>query len=435
VVTLMMSSERKKGDRHMHGEPQPSAQAHVTNDTSILSQLVAQRIIDRVSAGLSLPLSVTDTTARVLASTEPHLIDARLPSAAALLAGAAPGADDAVKLLAHADRTVGVIVLHGAEPESQVLQVARTLAELIIHQLVVLDQLPHRRWARDKFLDDLLHGRLTGPAEVILHQAMILDVDLTLPRRVVLVDLAGLQPPLAPPQASSLRAIDHQRRVAAEQAQLVEQAHAMVATRPNDVCACLGDRWLAILPAITSETEVPAQALIAGLEALLRELAAMWRLETRAGLGGACAGWRDLPRSFRDACFALEVGPAIDGSRRVFTVEALGLAGLVCHSDALVKAELARRLLAPLTREPELLATLAVFLRVNLAPSLAAQELNVHRHTLSYRLDKIAALTRLDPRRFHDAAQLHIAMLLQQVETGTAALPAPRRLLRQQQMG
>jgi carbohydrate diacid regulator len=419
----------------MRGEPQPSAQAQVPSDTtSILSQLVAQRIIDRVSAGLSLPLSVTDTTARVLASTEPHFISMRLPSAAALLAGAAPGASDAGKLLAHADRTVGVIVLHGAEAESQVLQVARTLAELIIHQLVVLDQLPHRRWARDKFLDDLLHGRLTDSADVILHQAMILDLDLSLPRRVALVDLAGLQPPPAPPQASSLRAIDHQRRIAAEQTQLVEQAHAVVATRPNDVCACLGDRWLVILPAITPQVEDPAQELAAGLEALLSKLAAMWRLETRAGIGSACAEWSDLPRSFRDARFALKVGPTIDGSRRVFTVEALGLASLVCHSDPLVKAELARRLLAPLTHEPELLTTLAVFLRVNLASSLAAQELNVHRHTLSYRLDKIAALTRLDPRRFHDATQLHIAMLLQRVDTGTASLTAPRRLLRQQQL-
>jgi len=53
---------------------------------------------------------------------------------------------------------------------------------------------------------------------------------------------------------------------------------------------------------------------------------------------------------------------------------------------------------------------------VDLAPSLAAQELNVGRHPLSYRLDKRVAITGLDPRRFRDVVQLHAAMLFQQVE-------------------
>lgn len=60
--------------------------------------------------------------------------------------------------------------------------------------------------------------------------------------------------------------------------------------------------------------------------------------------------------------------------------------------------------------------TLAAFLRVDLAPSLTAKELSIHRHTLSYRLDKIAALAGLEPRRFRDAAQLHVAILLRGVE-------------------
>lgn len=187
-------------------------------------------------------------------------------------------------------------------------------------------------------------------------------------------------------------------------------------THEDDLYACLGDRWLAILPVVQAEAADAVQALAVGLEALLTELAAVWRLETRAGIGGPYPGWTGLSRSFRDACFTLEVGPALVGTSRVFTLESLGLAGLVCHADRQTKRALAAGLLAPLAHEPELLTTLAAFLRVDLAPSLAARELSIHRHTLSYRLDKIAALTGLDPRRFSDAAQLHVAMLLQRVE-------------------
>ena len=106
----------------------------------------------------------------------------------------------------------------------------------------------------------------------------------------------------------------------------------------------------------------------------------------------------------------------LSGTNRVFTVASLGLAGLVCHADRRAKSALAACLLASLARDPDLLATLAAFLHVDLAPSLAAQELSVGRHTLSYRLDKRVAITGLDPRRFCDVAQLHAAVLFQQVE-------------------
>jgi carbohydrate diacid regulator len=36
----------------------------------------------------------------------------------------------------------------------------------------------------------------------------------------------------------------------------------------------------------------------------------------------------------------------------------------------------------------------------------------IHRNTLAYRLQKVILLTGLDPRRFEDAAQIHVALLL-----------------------
>jgi len=71
------------------------------------------------------------TVTQVLASTEPHRVGTQLSLAAALLDGATFDSPDAGMLLSYADRTVGAVVLHGGEPESPVLHVARTLAELI----------------------------------------------------------------------------------------------------------------------------------------------------------------------------------------------------------------------------------------------------------------------------------------------------------------
>lgn len=387
----------------------------VTGSTPILTRSVAKQIIDRVSAGLSLSVSVTTATAEVIASTDPHLVGEHLSDVAALLAGAACGESGAGQRLIYADRTVGAIVLHETDPDSPLLQVARTLAELIIHQLAVLDQLPQRRWARDSFLNDLLHNRLSGSADAILHQAAILGIDLSPPRMVALIDLTGLKPPSVPSAASMLRTIDRRRRVEREHARLVELAHTLVANQDRDLCACLGERWLAILPALPDEAVRSDCALLEQLDLLLNELAVHRQFATWAGLGRRCSDWTDLPYSFHDACFALEVGPSLGGAERVFTVESLGLAGLICHTDTAAKQALGEQLLAPLADEPELLATLAAFLHMDLAPSQAARALSIHRHTLSYRLDKIAALTGRDPRRFRDAAQLYAALLLQRV--------------------
>jgi carbohydrate diacid regulator len=89
----------------------------------------------------------------------------------------------------------------------------------------------------------------------------------------------------------------------------------------------------------------------------------------------------------------------------------LGLASFVCHGDAALKSAAAQRLLQPLLDKAELLATLDTFLRTNLSRSLAAEQLSIHRHTLDYRLNKIAELTGLDPRDFGAAAQLLAALL------------------------
>jgi DNA-binding PucR family transcriptional regulator len=77
-----------------------------------------------------------------------------------------------------------------------------------------------------------------------------------------------------------------------------------------------------------------------------------------------------------------------------------------------MKEALAQRLIGPISAEPDLLETLDAFLQAHLSPSLAAQTLHIHRHTLTYRLVKIAQVSGRDPRQFADAAELYAALLL-----------------------
>jgi carbohydrate diacid regulator len=93
----------------------------------------------------------------------------------------------------------------------------------------------------------------------------------------------------------------------------------------------------------------------------------------------------------------------------------LGIAAFIGVADEQTKIELATNLLSPLNHEPELLATLDAFFAEDCCPSSSAGKLSIHRNTLSYRLDKITLLTGLDPRRFDDAVQIRLALLMRRL--------------------
>jgi len=63
------------------------------------------------------------------------------------------------------------------------------------------------------------------------------------------------------------------------------------------------------------------------------------------------------------------------------------------------------------------LETLQSFFDCNLQLKHCAQHLNIHRHTLTYRLNKIRELTGYDPQYFEDAVLLKMACTLRTLQT------------------
>lgn len=61
--------------------------------------------------------------------------------------------------------------------------------------------------------------------------------------------------------------------------------------------------------------------------------------------------------------------------------------------------------------ELQLQDTLGMFLNSNLSVEITSNKLNIHRNTVTYRLDKIMHLCGLNPRNFDDAIQLKILLL------------------------
>lgn len=312
-----------------------------------------------------------------------------------------------------------VIVCELTNGEEISPRLAQVLVEMILDEITEWNRLPARSEVKNKFIYDLLHGNLESEA-TIRHYAEMLRLDLTPPRSVILIDAAGYI--LGETNEKNGASGQVQRR-----AQFIIDTVIRFFHLPDDlICAYLGEGQVVVLKASDSrnladwaEMENPVEASSwADLSALKRATDALLdRLpssgqEINIGLGRYHPGINGLAKSYTDAQMALTLGQRFNEERRIYCLDELGVAAFVGISHEQTKVELAEHLLSPLNDEPELLQTLDCFFVEDCTISVTASQLHIHRNTLSYRLDKIASLSGLDPRNFDDAIQIRLALLL-----------------------
>jgi purine catabolism regulator len=137
----------------------------------------------------------------------------------------------------------------------------------------------------------------------------------------------------------------------------------------------------------------------------------------RFGLGTPAPDPRALRRTYQEARFALAAAATVEApSPRVASVEDLGSHRLLLalQEDAALEA-LSRGLLAPLRaydqrQHGDLVASLRTFLEHNGNWEAAARALAVHRHTLRYRIRRVAELTGRDLDSAADRVEFWLAL-------------------------
>jgi len=380
---------------------------------------VAEAVVERTSHLLSVGATVLDERGVVVASSSHQLIGSHFETAN-------PTAEHFVRVPVLLDDRPGEVVV--SQPETgEVISpgVANVLLDLIINQTTVVDRLPNNRDLKNKFIHDLLLGERRDEA-MLLREAQVLGMDLNPPRAVVLVDASPFILPSTPDSGAD-ESLDE---LVGRRTQLVIAGIVAFFDLPSDtICAYIGNGEVVVLKASSTKdlsawTEgadgggyiVASWANLTALkragQALLERLRADTGGPISIGIGRYHPGVQGLAASYRDARAALTLGRRYQGENGVHCLDGLGIPAFVGVSDERTKIDLATHLLSPLDHEPELLETLEVFFARDCCPSFAASDLCIHRNTLSYRLDKITSLTGLDPRRFDDAVEIRMALVL-----------------------
>jgi carbohydrate diacid regulator len=412
------------------GSAQPPAQRSRAHDAGLLlSEQLAARILDRLTASLNARVSVAAPSGRILVSTDPALVGTRHPLAReAVRSGETVDAEEpppggVSAPLVFEEEIVGALILHGDPAHGhEIVGVVKTLAELLIHQVYIVEQVHRQEQLRSRFISSLLHGRATAENGHPPREAAIFGVDLGRPRVVVVVGIAEVLKGLASESVggSSVPIVAQTHRLHRSRADLIRRALETSGASDADAWGIVDDSWLALLAAFDpSSAEWERESIVRRVERFIGELARASGFDICAGLGRYHEGWPGLAQSFADATCAAEAGTRLFGANRVYGLNDLGVAAFLTGASMSAKHELARSLLQPLEGEPELLTTIDTFLQHDLSPSATVGVLHIHRHTLAYRLEKVTHLIGLDPRRFQDAAQISAALLLQRMSDTT----------------
>lgn len=388
--------------------------------TLVIGQVeqVAKTVVERATEALCSRVSVIDERRVVIASSERGSIG--LPFRLVH----DPESDYVRVPLRFGSSPAEVIVDEPVNGEVIPPRLAQVLVELIINQAVVVNRLPNQHELKDKFIYDLLREPITDEA-TILREAQILGMDFAPPRAAILIDAGEYI--LSPNRSGRPELVEARTR---RRAQLVIASVVGFFDLPNDtICAYIGSGEVAVLKASSTQDLVawtdreggqqpssPSWADLGALKRASTALLARLRRDINAplsvGIGRYHPGIRGLARSYQDARAALTLGRRFHGQNQVHCLDGLGIAAFVGVSDESTKIDLATHLLSPLDHADELLETLDIFFSENCCPSSTANRLSIHRNTLSYRLDKATSLTGLDPRRFDDAVQIRLSLLL-----------------------
>jgi carbohydrate diacid regulator len=138
-------------------------------------------------------------------------------------------------------------------------------------------------------------------------------------------------------------------------------------------------------------------------------------VELKIGIGNAYDHVQDLNKSYQEASKTLSMLEKFPQSENIKHFDDAALEIILTEIPESAKKTFLRETISPLLPHADLIETLRVLYQCDLHLNDASRQLNIHRNTLIYRLEKIKSLTGSDPRVFHTALKLQLAMDLHKI--------------------
>jgi carbohydrate diacid regulator len=364
----------------------------------VLSQHIAEKIRAKVGGLVGRELSVVEPRGMVMASTDPsvdEMID--LESTPWSIA------------FQYGGRVVGYIIL--AEPMSnqeEITPLVRSIAELVMHQSILIEQIPRQEERLDKFVYDLLN-RPEGDESLLIAEARLFDIDLRQPRIaiVIYVDDPSLTATFSDPTN------DREAQIARYKAGIDRGLRSFYTSSSDNIVAYIGQNKFCILKSLGANggLEDSLEQFKKSINTIYDIIKGELKIPTSVGVGNYHPGITGLRQSYNEAVSAIELGVQMWGTDRIYRIDDFGVVAPLLSGIDESNIYFSRELLDRLGENSEIIQTLEAFFAYDMSLTRTSDELKIHRNTLVYRLDRIAETLGLDPRKFDDAVQIRLAIL------------------------
>ncbi|HUC87446.1 MAG TPA: helix-turn-helix domain-containing protein [Candidatus Saccharimonadales bacterium] len=364
----------------------------------MITQVIADQIHSKVGALVDQPLSVVDADGVVLATSDPR-VDENLK-----VSDYAWAID-----IQHNRETVGYVVLAQQMPNyEEIAPLIRSIAELLLHQSLLIAQLPQQEERLDKFVYDLLVSNREEEA-TLAAEARLFDIDLGKPRIAIVL---YIDDPILTGEAPDEG--DREMRISRYKFGLSRGLNSYYTSSRNNIIAYLGHNAFCILKDLNG-SDTPLEDALERFKKSIHTIYTIFRSElkqpTTVGIGNYHPGISGLRKSYSEALSAIELGAQNWDKNRVYHIDDFGVVAPLLSGVDESNIYFSRELLEKLGQNDGIIQTLESFFNHNMGLTQTADQLGIHRNTLVYRLDRIAETLGLDPRRFDDAVQIKLAIL------------------------
>lgn len=365
----------------------------------MLSPHIAQKIQSKVAGLVNQELSVVDPDGVILASS------GNPPSSGVDLTKVAWSIS-----FSYGGKIVGHVVLDQKLPNhKEITPLIRSIAELVMHQSILLEQIPRQEERLDKFIYDILNRPL-GSEPLITAEARLFELDLHRPRIAIVIHVDD------PVLTTSFRDPSNDREIRIERYKRgIQRALESFYTSSSDnLVAYIGQNTFCILKDLGSDAEdleENVENFKKYINTIYEIIKSELKLPATVGVGNFHPRLEGLRQSYQEAVSAIELGSQMWDHDRIYHIDDFGVVAPLLSGVDENNIYFSRELLEKLGENNEIIHTLEAFFNFNMSLTQTSKHLNIHRNTLVYRLDRINDTLGLDPRNFDDAVQIKLAIL------------------------
>jgi sugar diacid utilization regulator len=263
---------------------------------------------------------------------------------------------------------------------------------------------------RDDLVEGLLLGRASSPEE-LQRWAQHLGYDAARAHRVLCLVVEQVAGPDA-------------EEAAARRSRIFRSVEHFVGGRAPAAIVAARERELVILAREPAGAGAPPGAGPLGAAALSHVRRTFPAAVLTAGLSGTCQEPVEIARAYAQARRTIETARRLGRRGQVVAFEDLGIHRLLLEVPDLGELRaFAEEVLGPLAAHERkhrsgYLRTLAIYFRENGSLQRAARELQVHPNTVTYRLNRVEALTGLELGRYQDRLMAQVALEIMEALDG-----------------